>query len=189
MKTAIICASRYGSTTEAGGWIAQRMMIEGHDVDVLPPAEVRSISEYDVVILGSGLYAHKMLPEMNEFIETNIDELKDRAVALFALAMKREPILVNGQVHGGLSHLQYLFDKLGDSVVHADMLPGEMVFERMTEQDKTGLERFYRMLSLSDEEVRIRKQPRTLMCKSDFWEFAETVMRKVRAREDRNEMD
>jgi menaquinone-dependent protoporphyrinogen oxidase len=179
MKTVVICASRYGSTIEAGRWIAQRLLLDGLDVDVMSPAEVESIGDYDVVIIGSGLYGHRMLPEMDEFIDRHTDELKEKKLALFALAMKRESIFVRGQAHGGLNHLQYLFDKLGPSVVHADILPGEMAFKRLSEQDKASLEQFYGMLGLNETETKKRKHPRTLMCKSDFWEFAETVMQRV----------
>lgn len=179
MKIAVISASRYGSAAEAGRWIADRLSLEGLDAVAKDVAEVDSIDEYDVVIIGSGIYSHKFLASANELIDKNLELLKTKKVALFALAMKREPIYVKGQVHGGLSHLQYLFDKLGDSVIHADLLPGEMAFARLNDKDKKGLEGFYAAIGLDEAEIAKRKQPRTLLSKKDFWEFAETVIQKI----------
>jgi menaquinone-dependent protoporphyrinogen IX oxidase len=177
MKILVITASRYGSTHQGGEWIAQRLKIEGHDVEHSHTEEAPRPHDHDLIVLGSGLYAHKLLPGINDYVDQHRPVLRARKTAVFALAMRTSPVFVKGKAHGGLSQLEYLLEILGPSAVHAEMLGGEMVFSKMSEQDATGLLRFYAMLKLSDAEIERRKQPRTLMNKIDYWQFAETVMR------------
>jgi hypothetical protein len=59
------------------------------------------------------------------------------------------------------------------------MLHGEMVPSKMTEKDRDGLMRFYKMLNLPDDEVQKRLKPRTLMDKREVWEFTETIIKKL----------
>ncbi len=181
MKALIICASRYGSTVEIGRWIAERLGYDGITADVKRLDEKKSLSleNCDIVIMGSGIYSHGVLPELKTFVESNKEALKNKKVALFGVAMKKEPMLHKGKVHGGIHYLTPLIEMLGGSVIYADMLFGEMVHQKMNDKDKEGLMRFYKHLGLSDDEMKARTSPRTLMSKGECWEFAEAVMKKM----------
>jgi menaquinone-dependent protoporphyrinogen oxidase len=179
MKAIVIAASRYGSTTQGAEWIAERLSLADVDVAVHKSGNAPTPDGADLVILGSGLYAHKLLPELDDYIDRHLDALRQRKIALFALAMRTSPVFVRGQAHGGLAQLQPYFDKLGDALVHADMLGGQMAFSQLTAEDQAGLDRFYAMLKLTPAEVEQRKAPRTLMNKADYWAFAEETLRKA----------
>jgi menaquinone-dependent protoporphyrinogen oxidase len=179
MKALIVTASRYGSTEQIGRWIAERFIYEGFDTDVKKAGEYFPLDVYEIVVMGSGIYSHKILPELASFIEQQGDELKEKKIAIFGVAMKTTPIFHKGKVQGGIEHLVPLIEKLNGAVIHADMLHGEMVYQKMTDKDKDGLLKFYRMLNLSDYEIEKRLLPRTLMDKKEVWEFAETVIKKL----------
>jgi len=69
MKTLIITASRYGSTEQIGRWIKERLQYEGFEVDIAKTEDVVSFDSYELVIMGSGIYSHSVLPELKAFIE------------------------------------------------------------------------------------------------------------------------
>ena len=179
MNAMIIAASRYGSTTQGAEWIAERLALADLDVAVHQAADAPPPDGADLVILGSGLYAHKLLDELDGYIDRHLDALRQCKLALFALAMRTSPVFVRGQAHGGLAQLKPYFEKLGDALVHADMLGGQMAFSQLTAEDQAGLERFYAMLKLTPDEIAQRMTPRTLMNKADYWAFAEEVLRKA----------
>jgi menaquinone-dependent protoporphyrinogen oxidase len=177
MKVLIVAASRYGSTTQGARWIAERLELERVDVDLHQAQDAPPPDAADLVILGSGLYAHRLLPSLNEYIDLHVEALRQRKVALFALAMRTTPIFARGHSHGGLAQLEYLFKTLEPAVVHADVLGGEMVYNRLSAEDAAMLDRFYAMLELTPQEIGQRKAPRTFMNKADYWAFAEVTLR------------
>ena len=53
MKVLVTAASAHGSTAEIARVIGDELTAQGFGVTVLPPERVRSIADYDAVILGS----------------------------------------------------------------------------------------------------------------------------------------
>ncbi len=84
MKVLVVAASRHGSTAEIARAIGERLRDRGHDVDVLEPTEVSSPDGYDVVIMGSGIYAGGWLKDARQFLELNADALSSKRVWLFS---------------------------------------------------------------------------------------------------------
>jgi len=178
MKIKIVFASRYGSSKEIAGWLAQRFRFDQDiTVDIESAEEANSAEGYDLVLLGSGIYSHSFLPELESYIERDVEALKNTKTALFGVAMKTEPALMRGKLHGGLLMLEKYAEQLGKSCIYGVMLHGEMIYDIMTEEDKRGLDKFYKMIGLSEAEVTERKKPRTLMNKAECWEFAEKLMK------------
>ena len=180
MKALIVYASRYGSTATIGRWIAERLRYEGIDINLRSASDDVSLNDYRLVILGSGIYNHGVLPELRSFVEDEKDILRSKKVAIFGVAMRTTPVFKNGKVHGGLEHLMPQIEMLGRAVIHVDMLHGEMVPQKMTERDRESLLKLYKILSLSDDEMQRRLTPRTLMDKKEAWEFAEAIIKKVK---------
>lgn len=178
MKTLIVTASRYGSTEQIGRWIGERLKYDDFVVDLVKAGDVVSLEDYAMVIMGSGVYSHSVLPELKAFIEQNLDALKSKKNVIFGVAMKTAPVFHKGKIHGGIEHLNPQIEMLDGSVIHADMLHGEMIPSKMTEKDRDGLMRFYKMLNLPEDEVQRRLKPRTLMDKKEVWEFTETIINK-----------
>jgi menaquinone-dependent protoporphyrinogen oxidase len=180
MDALIVHASRYGATVQGAEWIAERLRIEGVATGVHDVAAAPSPESSPLVILGSGLYGHRFLPSLDDYIDRHIGTLRRRRVGLFALAMRTTPVFVGGHAHGGLAHLQYLFDRLGRSVIHADMLGGQLVFSRLSEADQAEMARFYGMLRLTPAEIESRNHPKTHMDKAAYWAFAEALLKKTK---------
>ena len=90
MKVLVTHASRHGSTAEIaaaiGSGIESRCRQHGYvvDVDVLPVARVRSVTEYDAVVLGSAVYVGHWLAPARDLVRTFTSELKAREVWLFS---------------------------------------------------------------------------------------------------------
>lgn len=179
MKTLIITASRYGSTEQIGGWIKERLQYEGFEVNAAKAEGPVYLEDCQLVIMGSGIYSHSILPELKAFIEQNLDALKSKKNVIFGVAMKTMPVFHKGKIHGGIEHLIPQIEMLDGSVIHADMLHGEMVPSKMTEKDRDGLMRFYKILNLAEDEVQRRLKPRTLMDKKEVWEFTEAIINKL----------
>jgi menaquinone-dependent protoporphyrinogen oxidase len=78
-------ASRAGSTAEAAEVIGQVLRDRGLDVDVHPVKEVRDISGYNAVVLGSAVWVGKPLPEALQFAVAQRDTLAHLPVAYFVL--------------------------------------------------------------------------------------------------------
>ncbi|TCK58479.1 flavodoxin domain-containing protein [Seleniivibrio woodruffii] len=184
MTVKIVYGSRYGSTRQISEWISERFEAEGFAVATQSAADASEPGGCDLVLLGSGIYNHGFLKELEEYMEKYSSELQTCRTALFGVAMKTEPIMHKGKSHGGILMLEKYAQSLGDNVVGCGMLHGQMVFPTMTDRDKKGIEQFYKMIGLSETEAADRKKPRTLMDKRECWTFAEELigrMAKVKA--------
>ena len=80
-------ATRYGSTAEVAEAIGDELRKAGEAVDVRPVDEVRDLSPYRAVIIGSPIYMGKWLPEPQVFIEQHQKRLRTIPVAYFAVGL------------------------------------------------------------------------------------------------------
>jgi menaquinone-dependent protoporphyrinogen oxidase len=78
-------ATRYGSTQEVADAVAGAMREQGATVEVRPAGEVKSLSGYVAVVVGTPLYIGSMLKDARRFLERNREELQRTPVAAFAL--------------------------------------------------------------------------------------------------------
>lgn len=182
MRATIVVASRYGSSLQSAHWIAERLDLEGIETRIHRAQEAPPPDEGDLVILGSGLYSHSVLPELEDYIQRHLVTLQRQTMGLFILAMRTTPVFVQGQSHGGLAQFDPLFKRLGPTLVHAQLLGGQLIFSRLSPQDTASIERFYAMLKLSPGELAERKAPRTLLDKNEAWEFVQSLLKQVRSR-------
>ncbi|MCL2803507.1 MAG: flavodoxin domain-containing protein [Micrococcales bacterium] len=67
MRALVCVASKHGSTLQVGQAIERRLAAHGLEVDLMSPEAVTSLEGYDVVVLGSALYANRMMPAMAAF--------------------------------------------------------------------------------------------------------------------------
>ncbi len=89
MNNAILVAyaTRYGSTAEVAGAIADVLRAGGETVDLLPMSDVVDLSRYRAAVIGSPIYMGKWLAEAQVFIEKRQKELRRMPVAYFAVGM------------------------------------------------------------------------------------------------------
>ena len=69
MKVLIAVASKHGATFEIGQVIEASLTSSGLEVELQRIEEVSSLSPYDALVLGSGVYAGHWMRPAREFVE------------------------------------------------------------------------------------------------------------------------
>jgi menaquinone-dependent protoporphyrinogen oxidase len=90
VKTLIVFGTRYGATTGTSEEIAQVLRGKGLDVKVVNARKekIRDISEYELIIVGSGMQMGKWTGEADDFLRSFHNELERKKLALFVSSMK-----------------------------------------------------------------------------------------------------
>jgi menaquinone-dependent protoporphyrinogen oxidase len=93
-KALIVYGTRYGATARTSEEIAEVLRQEGFDVRVVNVKEdkVRDITEYELVIVGSGIQINKWTKEPEKFLKKFQNELAKKKVALFVCCGSTEPL-------------------------------------------------------------------------------------------------
>jgi menaquinone-dependent protoporphyrinogen oxidase len=84
MNVLVTAASREGSTLDIAEAIAARLREQGFEVTVAAPDSVAELHPYDVVIIGSAVYAGRWLDGARDFVVRHRRELAQRPVWLFS---------------------------------------------------------------------------------------------------------
>ena len=80
-KCLVLYASKYGSTLEVAKAVAEGLAADLRDVEDGP-----DIGPYDVIVLGSPIYAGDYLDSMIDFVKDKKESLQQRKVAAFITA-------------------------------------------------------------------------------------------------------
>jgi len=93
-KALIVYGTRYGATASTSEEIAEVLSKEGLDVKVvnLKKDKVKDITEYELVIIGSGIQIHKWTKEPEKFLKNFKKELTKKKVALFVCCGSTQPL-------------------------------------------------------------------------------------------------
>jgi menaquinone-dependent protoporphyrinogen oxidase len=93
-KALIVYGTRYGATASTSEEIAEVLRQEGFDVRVVNAKKdkVKDITEYELIIVGSGIQIHKWTREPEKFLKKFQKELAKKKVALFVCCGSAEPI-------------------------------------------------------------------------------------------------
>lgn len=86
-KILVTYASKYGSTGGVADAIAKELCSKGMAADVVFIKNVRNVSSYQAVVVGSAIYMGKWMPEAVDFIKKNEDSLSRVPVAYFLVCM------------------------------------------------------------------------------------------------------
>ncbi|OPL17052.1 MAG: hypothetical protein AVO38_06445 [delta proteobacterium ML8_D] len=172
MKTLIVCASKYGSTFEIGKWLAERL---GGDSLVDRAESMPLPADADLVILGSGIYRHKVLPSLEEYVNRFRDKIKGKKTVVFGVAMDTTGIFLRGKVHGGWNCILPVILSLPEPPIHAGLLGGEINPDKLDAKDTEGLKQFYRMIYGRETKIPYK----TRMDKNHVWAFAETILERL----------
>ena len=84
MKLLVTYASKYGATREIAEKIVNVLQQSGLQADLAPVKEVRELSDYQAVILGSAVYVGKWQKDAVEFLQKNENTLAQLPVWLFS---------------------------------------------------------------------------------------------------------
>lgn len=79
-KGIILYQSKYGSTKRYAQWLQE---ITGFDLIETKKADIKKVMNYNMIILGGGVYASGILGF--SFIKKNIDTLKNKKIVVFCV--------------------------------------------------------------------------------------------------------
>lgn len=93
-RALIVYGTRYGATEMTSKEIADVFRQEGLDVKVinLKGEKVKDVSEYELVVVGSGIQIHKWTGEPEKFLKKFQKELAKKKVALFVCCGSTQPL-------------------------------------------------------------------------------------------------
>ena len=86
-RVLVTYASKYGSTGGVADAIGKELCSKGGATDVLMMGNVKNISSYQAVVIGSAIYKGKWMSEAMDFIKDNRDILRRIPVAYFLVCM------------------------------------------------------------------------------------------------------
>ena len=90
MKALIIYGTRYGATAGTSEELGKILREKGFDVKVVNVKEekIKGISEYDLIVVGSGMRMGKWVNEAEDFLRKFQKEIEQKKLALFVSTMK-----------------------------------------------------------------------------------------------------
>jgi menaquinone-dependent protoporphyrinogen IX oxidase len=93
-KALIVYGTRYGATASTSEDIAETLRKEGFDVKVvnLKKDKVKDITEYELIIVGSGIQINRWTKEPEKFLKKFQKELAKKKVALFVCCGSTKPL-------------------------------------------------------------------------------------------------
>ncbi|MHA2007794.1 MAG: flavodoxin domain-containing protein [Promethearchaeota archaeon] len=115
-KTKILIAfgTRYGATASTSEEIAKVLRVEGFEVRVINLREekVKDITEYELIIIGSGMKIDMWTSKAKAFLNKFRDELKKKKLAIFVSSGARALMEYKGE-HDEINRItkKYLEDK------------------------------------------------------------------------------
>ena len=86
-RVLVTYASKYGSTGGVADAIGKELCSKGTAVDVALIKNVRNVSSYQGVAIGSAIYMGKWMSEAVDFVKKNEDSLRQVPVAYFLVCM------------------------------------------------------------------------------------------------------
>lgn len=79
-KGIILFQSKYGSTKKYAQWLGEQM---GYECIETKKADIKTLEQYDTIILGGGVYASGILGL--SFLKKNIESLCNKKIAVFCV--------------------------------------------------------------------------------------------------------
>ncbi len=90
-RVLVTSASKHGATLDIADAIATVLAWRGLDVVDKPIDDVLAVSDFDAVVIGSGVYVGRWLPEAVSFVTQHTPELLDKHVWLFSSGPLGDP--------------------------------------------------------------------------------------------------
>lgn len=84
MNVLVAYGSKMGGTAGIADTIGRTFEAAGDHVAVRAAQEVRSVDDYDLVIVGGGLYANRWQKAARKFVKRNAKSLRQRPVWMFS---------------------------------------------------------------------------------------------------------
>lgn len=136
-------ASKYGSTGEVAEYVGQVMHDLGGDVDVRSVKDVKDLSAYRSVVIGSATRMDRVLPDAVDFARAHEDDLRRMTTAYFVVGttMKRDTPENREKAQASMKALCQVKEPvcLGLFAGKLDYSKIGLLWRTIARQDKTGL--------------------------------------------------
>jgi menaquinone-dependent protoporphyrinogen IX oxidase len=136
-RALVVFASKYGSTREVAQAVASALGADIVSADTLP-----DVAAYDLVVVGSPIYAGTYLSAVTEFASRRHEQLQTRMVATFVTAAadpEPQPGLTGddlGHVYTRQDYAQGLAKLTGGRIVACRGFGGRLVPSQLDEHDR-----------------------------------------------------
>ena len=109
----VAVATRHGATQGIADSIGEVLREHGLDCTVARVEAISSVSEYDAIVLGSGIYAGHWLKSAREFAEAHAGELAARPTWLFSSGPIESAESVGSLESGPVKDARLLAERIG----------------------------------------------------------------------------
>jgi len=145
-KALIVYGTRYGAAASTAEEIARVLQQEGLDVRVVNAKQekVKDITEYDLIIVGSGIQIHKWTGEPEKFLNDFRKELASKKLALFVCCGSAAQAVTEGKPdlaeRARKRYLEEKAAKYGLQPVASGLFGGVYNFNKLSWIARKGLE-------------------------------------------------
>ncbi len=84
MRVLVTAASKHGATFDIATMIGAELARAGFDVSVEAPEAVESVTEFDALVIGSGVYVGRWMASARDFVDRNAAALSERPVWIYS---------------------------------------------------------------------------------------------------------
>ncbi len=138
MKTIVIYKSKYGSTKAYAEWIAEELGCDAIDAKSI---KAESLTEYDTIIYGGGLYAEVISGVT--LITKNLDRLADKKLIVFTTGLT--PLDCRDYYDKYVLEKNFKAEMLDKIKIYNFM--GKMIIEELSFPHKTALKMLKKIMS------------------------------------------
>lgn len=140
-RTALLYASRYGSTHDTARWIAEGIDRDLALIDIDQQDPVKAIREHDILLIGSGVWVGGVHSGIKSLVKQHAEALQGKLMAVFVVC-GTEP--VNDSARSRISgYQQQIIGPLKQPPPFKAQFGGRVVVEQLNDEDKAALTRFY----------------------------------------------
>lgn len=88
-RVLIAYESKFGQTEKISKFILDRLLSQGHSVDLLniSKGETADIKRYDGIIVGAGIYGSRYPDKISRFVKSNSDILNKKVAVFFSVCL------------------------------------------------------------------------------------------------------
>ena len=141
-RVAVLYASRYGATADTAGWIAEGIGGDVALVDIAQHDSASVLAEHDLLIVGSGVWTGGPHPDIRNFSRDYAEQLSEKLLAVFVVC-GTEPTSDSARkrIDG---YLQQITQALKQAPLFTAQFGGRVVVEKLNNEDRAALNKFYR---------------------------------------------
>jgi len=122
VRALVVYGTRYGATADTSEVIAEVLRQEGFEVTVINAKDdkLRSISEFELIVVGSGIRMGRWTKEPEKFLEKFQQELSHKKLALFVCCSSAHPLTKGEEKTKEIedARIKYLEEKAGKYNLH-----------------------------------------------------------------------